>query len=1316
MANVLILPVQPIAAIAASRGTGAANLATPDPKEVWKDSASGSAANIDIDLGAVRTVDTVFLGHVLAPLAGTTWAIDGGVSDYGTVIKPSGALRVADAADQVPAMSHALWRGDPVELRYLRIWLGHPSGNPPLSAGVVMAGAAFVPTWNKEWGAGRRVIDMSSVTPLPGGGFAIGRSARKGAYSFSLGDLTDAETDTLYALQLELGESAPVLVVEDPEESVGLRGRIHYSKFVSLRAYERRNPAQTRWDLSVEEWGSTGSPGLAIVPAPEGGASAPTITSSASFTVNEGVQLSKVLVASEACNFAIVGGADAAQAEIASGILRWALNGTKNYEAPTDANEDNAYVIQVQATSIATGLTSAPQTITGNVANVLEIVLPDLVMSATTLTAGTPASGTIANAVAGATVSAIGLPAGLTVNGPARTWAWDGSGSAGTPSFTLRHVHADASNSPHDAVVNLTVNPAASPPTFTSSNTATINEGQQLAKALTASETCTFAIVGGADQGDFEISGTTLRWIGNGTQNYEAPADDDANNAYVVQVQATSTASGLSSAAQTITVTVANVLEVTLTDAVFSATTWQTSVPSSGTISGVHAAAVLSHNTLPSGLTINTGARTWAWDGLGSIASVSFDLTQSHPDGANSPKVTTITGAIQAPPTPISVVAADGWQATMTTPADLAFSPVIVSRQGYSAAGATTTYFETIVTTKRVRQAYPNHALSTADQVALSDYIYSTDTIAGTTNSSAETSPKPIANWSMVDRKVVGNALTLSVVAFHRNGRAGKPVAAVEFRATDGTTTVTSTVSALTVTVDPLTGIRILEYVATLDISGLTDNANVTANAKVYPWIGAAGSVRDSADLASQWLFSPRTFRKNTARAANPPIIRVKAGGNDATAVVSTNPATADASPAATLVGAFNRARDATQLGTAAGALDGLRIQCDAGTWTRTATPTANTVNAAVVVEPIPGVAKAACILQIGATNHGFGLSYLNIRGLTLQRTGAWYINNAASGVTAIEDSAVDFGANTGQLGNATVSQYWINAAFGAASTGDALINSNGAIQAMMRGCTGGAANSVAKIEMICHLGNAMSGGRLDSSATRAQDGVIVAFNKFLSAGNGTSIPVSAGVGSAISGFALVQNVFEYTSTGLQRSFMPSGDSGTASISHLVCWHNSFAGFDTYGRGNLLYDETTGTARSHKLQSFVGNIHVQINTKSDIFKTDGTKLGNWAYDNGVGCRGEFSIYRNAAGNLTSGFHQTYPGLSANIGTINTGVGNDPLYTSNQATTSGPTAGAGGGTYTLQAGSPALALVANSPLGTDLAGNARAGTVAAGAYV
>jgi len=146
---------------------------------------------------------------------------------------------------------------------------------------------------------------------------------------------------------------------------------------------------------------------------------------------------------------------------------------------------------------------------------------------------------------------------------------------------------------------------------------------------------------------------------------------------------------------------------------------------------------------------------------------------------------------------------------------------------------------------------------------------------------------------------------------------------------------------------------------------------------------------------------------------------------------------------------------------------------------------------------------------------------------------------------------------------------------------------------------------------------------------------------------------------------------------------------------------------------NALYDDTAADLRSHKLQSFVGNIHVQINTKHDVFMADGARIGGWGYSNGVGCRGEFSRYKDAGG---VGFAQDYPGVSASIGTTNTQPGNDPLFTTPAHTTSGPTVGAGGGVYTLQGGSPARARVSASPVAFDMTGAVRSGTVAAGAYV
>jgi len=102
-------------------------------------------------------------------------------------------------------------------------------------------------------------------------------------------------------------------------------------------------------------------------------------------------------------------------------------------------------------------------------------------------------------------------------------------------------------------------------PLITSSNTVTNAENSVLAHTLTANETVTWAIVaGGADNARFEISGSTLRWLSNGTKDFEAPNDADTDNAYIVTVRATDTASNVS-ATQTITVTVTDVTGAAVT-------------------------------------------------------------------------------------------------------------------------------------------------------------------------------------------------------------------------------------------------------------------------------------------------------------------------------------------------------------------------------------------------------------------------------------------------------------------------------------------------------------------------------------------------------------------------------------------------------------------------------------------------------------------------------------------------------------------------------------------------------------------------------
>jgi len=121
-----------------------------------------------------------------------------------------------------------------------------------------------------------------------------------------------------------------------------------------------------------------------------------------------------------------------------------------------------------------------------------------------------------------------------------------------------------------------------------------------------------------------------------------------------------------------------------------------------------------------------------------------------------------------APDAVISAVAADGWQATWASGTPSVPATVDVTREGYDGTGTATTFTETLTLGTRVREPYPDQATLTADTVALADYIYSGDVIAGVTNNSTVVSPKPVANWATLDRKIIGDTLTAEVVVAER--------------------------------------------------------------------------------------------------------------------------------------------------------------------------------------------------------------------------------------------------------------------------------------------------------------------------------------------------------------------------------------------------------------------------------------------------------------------------------------------------------------------------------------------------------------------
>ncbi len=684
------------------------------------------------------------------------------------------------------------------------------------------------------------------------------------------------------------------------------------------------------------------------------------------------------------------------------------------------------------------------------------------------------------------------------------------------------------------------------------------------------------------------------------------------------------------------------------------------------------------------------------------------------------------------PQAPISAVAATGWQATMVAPADLAMAVVNVTRQGFTATGAATTMVEQLLTTRRVRQPYPNHASLTASSVALSDYVYAGDTIGGVANSSAETSPRPIVNWIMPHRLAVANTIEAELVAFHRNAGGGRQVACVVFTATDGTNTATATVS--TATVSGRTGDRnaVLSHKANLDLAGLNAGL-ITLNARVYPRIGGAASVADSAvDGNAARGFSPRYFLKT---AAAPFYAYVRAGGT-AGGVFHQTAATAAATPFGTIDQLWRAINDG-----AAGRADNVivRVGNDGGTpWVLDyAFFVAITQNvAAITITRDPDVARANARVGFGANAFrprlgGGSLAAplatgaMLLRDIAIVRSGLNPImgEGAQQLEVMFDDCSFDNASN-----NATWLQNAHDYHFG---TSFANLSGNTALQAaaeehrLLRGVTlqPGATPAGVAVEGWCVVGSAINNPQLTRGA-RSRSGGIIAFNRLSDPPSAATMLDIAG-DETVTGFAFVQNVVEYTSAAPNPVLAISSDAATGGNTHIVIHHNTHAGALLAGRWNAFYDDGP-TRRTSRLHSIVGNIAATIYTKGDVYRGvnegdgSGAATGNWAFKHGVGCRGNFTQFQAAdAVGPGSNQAQDYAGIGASYGASQT-VRNSPAFASyaGTAVSAGPTytPGAGGGDYTLTAGSTARALVNDPVLTFGLSGSARAATNdSAGAY-
>ncbi len=249
MSNILIM--KPTKAISSpgvtTAGDGEIFLYTPDPKEVYVADAATNPTRIIVDHGTNVSMNCALLGFTNLP-AGASVDFRTGT----TTTTTSRDVVTVPPTDLPLGRRHAFGQFAPQSARYLEARITAPAA--PVEAGVLISGMSFVPTYNRDWGEGRQIFDTGDKVRNRAGGFGVAKGARGFRLTFTLAELTDAEVRTLEAMCYDRGNSEPAVIVENPADADIRQEYIHYGLFDRFTALERRNPDETKWRLSIDEW------------------------------------------------------------------------------------------------------------------------------------------------------------------------------------------------------------------------------------------------------------------------------------------------------------------------------------------------------------------------------------------------------------------------------------------------------------------------------------------------------------------------------------------------------------------------------------------------------------------------------------------------------------------------------------------------------------------------------------------------------------------------------------------------------------------------------------------------------------------------------------------------------------------------------------------------------------------------------------------------------------------------------------------------------------------------------------------------------
>lgn len=593
---------------------------------------------------------------------------------------------------------------------------------------------------------------------------------------------------------------------------------------------------------------------------------------------------------------------------------------------------------------------------------------------------------------------------------------------------------------------------------------------------------------------------------------------------------------------------------------------------------------------------------------------------------------------------------------------------------GYDDAGAATTITRTIYGTTPVRKAfvasftqtaYPNEesndGTNTTVRVALSDYIFQKDNTGGgnsgtapvvnilsgfytktavpnnasgagfaVTNNSTLAYPSAVANWSRPGYQLTGSTVTLGAVAFHSSGQSGRPVRAVKFTVTGLTSAVTATAIVLSPTYDSTYGdaVPVVEYIVTVNLSGMTQGENLQFDFAAYPWTGDSGAVLDTST-------APMAYSYTATQAAPSPlpssqfglcdkngtygqtVAVVSTAGNDGTGAVvdlaSFNPASPPAAyltinKAASAIAAYNNANHSSRNNAGGGIIYVRYDAAGSHAWTgaSNAVPVSPVPYAPVTVTTFPGDTQAVIDTQSGNKHLG-ATTPIVLRNLNLT------LGVNTGSISGFLNLLVDQCTINNSTGSAVVF-YQINRWDVIRSTVTSIVQglkyfTGGFNLSLCRGNT--ITNTLGSNHIYTWLGNinsgAVSSNTFYTSTSPLSRMPIFAFNKDMKYSNVSNAAVKAFMDSTETtgiGGAFIQNLVESIS-GQQGTYQIASDGTTNSpVNNVLIWNCT----DVGAKCNLQYDEVGDTSSTRTLWSLKNNVFEDYNIKSDTFTHTSTSI------------------------------------------------------------------------------------------------------------